>query len=91
MVAEGTTSVNGRISSMKDTYFKLGVVESYMAIIKMVWVGAHARSKPSPTTGKRYEDDPTKSMSRLKNNLDHMPRGKICLQTLTGVGRGPVS
>ena len=36
MVADGTTSVKGIISSMKLTYFKLGDTVSYMAMMNTV-------------------------------------------------------
>lgn len=47
-------SVKGRSSSTKLTYFKLGVVASYIAMMRMVWIGAHAISMASPATGRRY-------------------------------------
>lgn len=53
MVADGTMSVKGRISSTKLTYLRFGATSSYMAMMNMVCTGAHATSNPSPTTGNR--------------------------------------
>ena len=75
IVAEGTASVKGKISSMNDTYFRLGDVESYILIINVVWTGAHAKSNPSPTTGRRYDAEPTRSINRLSISRDHIPDG----------------
>ena len=91
IVADGTISVKGRISSIKLTYFKLGDVASYMAMIKTVWIGAHATSANSPAAGIKYDADPNKSMSKETTSRPQRVVGRMCHATLTGVGRGPVS
>ena len=77
MVADGTMSVKGKTSSMNDTYFRFGDVESYILMINVVWTGAHAKSNPSPTTGKRYDAEPIRSINRLNINRDHIPDGTM--------------
>mmetsp|Transcript_9823 Transcript_9823/g.13887 ORF Transcript_9823/g.13887 Transcript_9823/m.13887 type:complete len:200 (+) Transcript_9823:131-730(+) len=91
IVALGTTSVMGISSSMKETYLRLGATLSYIAIMRIVCIGAQVRSNASPTMGSRYDELPIQSISSEIHSLPQRLVGRIALETLTGVGRGPVS
>lgn len=101
MVAEGTMSVKGRISSTKLRYFRLGLTSSYIAMMRAVCIGAQPRSNTSPTTGKKvrratYQIDQQRHCQTTPNTLGqddagNADRGRtrtgVVDEFLTGFGR----